>query len=287
MRKLVFVIWMSFSVNSFAQVPPDQQPFECPYCDAWNESTQPYQLASNSWFVGTAGLSSILIVDSGELALIDGTLPQSVEQILANIESIGFDPQAIKWILSSHAHYDHAGGLAAMERITGATVVAGERAVVGLTKGPYHPDDPQAGFGESARFPSVHEVFPVEHGDVIQIGNTSITAVATPGHTPGGMTWTWKACSEDTECRDVVYLDSLSAVSAPDYRFIDHPDTVAELKTSIERVAELSCDIAIAAHPTFTPDAEADVTICAVYADQARQGLARRLEKEAEQVSNN
>lgn len=282
MKKVLILILLFMPVTGNAQTPQDLQPFNCTHCAAWSEPEVPWQLAENTWYVGPKGLSSILIVDGKELALIDGTLPQSVEQILANIESLGFNPQNIKWILNSHAHYDHAGGIAALERITGATVVAGDRGVIALTKGPYHPDDPQAGFGEAARFPSVSTVRPVKNGDAIMIGNTTITAVASPGHAPGGMSWTWQSCNEFSECRDVVYLDSLSTVSADGYRFTDHPETLAELEASIDRIAGLPCDVAIAAHPDGTPKAQADATICSAYAEQARQRLARRLENETE-----
>ena len=99
------------------------------------------------------------------------------------------------------------------------------------------------------------------------------------------MTWTWQSCSEDSVCQDIVFLDSLNAVSSDDYRFSDHPDTVAVLEASIERIANLPCDIAIAAHPDGTPQPQADATVCAVYAEIARQRLARRLENETRQDS--
>lgn len=277
---LSLVILLFFPIAAAAQTPPDQQPFECNWCEHWNQPRAPFQLSENSWYVGTRGLASVLIVDSGELALIDGALPQSAEQIIENIESLGFNPQNIDWILNSHAHYDHAGGIAALARITGARVAAGERGVIALTEGPYHPEDPQARFGESARYPSVEKVHPVNDGDVITVGTLEITAVASPGHAPGGMSWTWKSCNEDSKCLDVVFLDSLNAVSADGYRFTNHPQTLAEMEASIKRIGKLPCDIAIAAHPDQVPEPEADQTVCAAYAEAARKRLDRRLSME-------
>jgi metallo-beta-lactamase class B len=152
--------------------------------------------------------------------------------------------------------------------------------VVALTEGSYHPDDPQAGFGTGARFPSVRHVRAIDDGDAITVGSTTITAVASPGHAPGGMSWRWKDCHDDA-CRDVVYLDSLNPVSADDYRFTDHPKIVKALRTTIDRLAALPCDVAMAAHPDQLAEApDTATTRCAAYAQQGRENLSKRLEKE-------
>ncbi|HEU4664933.1 MAG TPA: MBL fold metallo-hydrolase, partial [Dokdonella sp.] len=105
--------------------PADETPMQCPRCDDWNARVEPYRLADNTWYVGTKGLASVLVVDDDGLVLIDGGLPQSAPVILGNVRKAGFDPARIRWILNSHAHYDHAGGIAAIARITGAQVAAG------------------------------------------------------------------------------------------------------------------------------------------------------------------
>lgn len=258
----------------------DQEPKHCSRCVEWIEHVEPYRLAANTWYVGTKGLASVLIVDKQGLVLIDGGLPQSAALILDNVRKAGFDPANIRWILNSHAHFDHAGGIAALARITGAQVAAGRDGVIALTKKPYHPDDAQAGFGEEGRFPSVRHVRAIDDGGEITVGTTTITAVASPGHAPGGMSWRWKACEKDV-CRDLVFLDSLNPVSTDDYRFTDHPKIVKALRATIERLAVLPCDVAMAAHPDQLPAAQ-DVTstLCAAYAGQARQHMSQRLEQE-------
>lgn len=258
----------------------DQEPKKCSRCAEWNERVDPYPLAANTWYVGTRGLASVLIVDKKGLVLIDGGLPQSAALILDNVRKAGFDPANIRWILNSHAHFDHAGGIAALARITGAQVAAGRDGVIALTKSPYHSDDPQAGFGEESRFPSLRHVRAIDDGDVITVGSTTITAVASPGHAPGGMSWRWKACRDDV-CRDVVYLDSLNPVSTDDYRFTDHPKIVEALRATIDRLAALPCDVAMAAHPDQLSEApNTTTTRCAAYANHARENLSERLEKE-------
>jgi len=271
----------ALSVAPLATKPhADEKPKTCSRCDDWNAHVDPYPLAENTWYVGTKGLSSVLIVDEDGLVLIDGGLPQSAARILDNVRKAGFDPSRIRWILDSHAHFDHAGGIAALARITGAQVAAGRNGVIALTHGSYHPDDPQKGFGASAHYPPVRRVHGVDDGDVITVGRTTITAVASPGHAPGGMSWRWRSC-HDGACRDVVYLDSLNPVSTDDYRFTDHPDVVNALRVTEDRLAALPCDVAMAAHPDQLPaTTDASTTPCAAYAEEGRENLRKRLEKE-------
>jgi metallo-beta-lactamase class B len=75
-----------------------------------------------------------------------------------------------------------------------------------------------------------------------------LTAHLTPGHTLGSTTWAWKSC-ENGRCLDIVYADSLTAVSSETFRFTDRPDRVEEFRRSIDRVAGLPCDILLTPHP--------------------------------------
>ncbi|MDH5621895.1 MAG: MBL fold metallo-hydrolase, partial [Gammaproteobacteria bacterium] len=95
---------------------------DCSNCESWNQPQEPFRIYGNTWYVGTAGLSSILIETDEGLILIDGGLTQSAALIESNIRNAGFDPLTIKAILVSHAHYDHAGGVAALQRLTRGTV---------------------------------------------------------------------------------------------------------------------------------------------------------------------
>src|SRR5581483_12435798 len=91
---------------------------------AWNAPQAPFRIYGNTWYVGPHGLSSIL-VDTGQgLALFDGDLPESAPQIEAHIRALGFRVHDIKWVFNSHAHIDHAGGIAALQRASGAQVLA-------------------------------------------------------------------------------------------------------------------------------------------------------------------
>jgi len=97
----------------------------------------------------------------------------------------------------------------------------------------------------------VKNVKVIKDSETLSVGNLSITANFTPGHTPGSTTWTWKSC-EGKECLNIVYADSISAVSADGFRFTDSPERVHAFRRSISRLGELPCDIVISTHPSAT-----------------------------------
>lgn len=272
--------------------PADTRPIDCGMCAEWNAPQAPFKLHGRSWYVGSKGLSSVLIDSGAGLVLLDGALPQSADLIAANIRSLGFDVADIEWIVNSHAHFDHAGGIAALQRMSGAKVGASARGAEGLRIGNATPDDPQAGMGRAAMaFPPVAEVVEIADGQPIAIGDLELVAHYTPGHTPGGVTWTWRSC-EDGTCLDMIYADSLTAVSAPDFRFTRDPASIAAFQRSVREVGKLPCDILVATHPEKTPlfelrdrkedgSALVDPHACEEYARQAQVGLGKRIANEA------
>ena len=82
----------------------------------------PFRVFGNTYYVGVAGLSAVLVTSNAGTILLDGGLPQSAPLIERNIRALGFRPDAIRLIVNSHEHYDHAGGIAALQRLSGATV---------------------------------------------------------------------------------------------------------------------------------------------------------------------
>src|SRR5581483_10929376 len=219
-------------------------------CAMWNQPRAPFKIFGNSYFVGPFGVSSVLIVSNAGLILVDAGLPQSAPLIDANIRTLGFRTEDVKLIVNGHAHYDHAGALSALQRFTGATVAAGAAGAPALEAGKPTPDDPQVAFANS-RFPPVAHVRGVRDGEVLRVGDVAITAHLTPGHTPGSTTWTWRSC-EGARCLDVVYADSINAVSAPDFQYSREPVRVAAFRQSIARVAALPCDLMVSVHPEFS-----------------------------------
>ena len=111
----------------------------------WSDAAPPAKIFGNSYYVGTCGISAILIDASGGLVLIDTATEEAAPSILANIRALGFDPKNVRYLLASHEHYDHVGGLKTLQDATGATIVARHEAVATLTSGEPEARDPQRG----------------------------------------------------------------------------------------------------------------------------------------------
>lgn len=230
----------------------------CDSCDDWNQPQAPFQIHGNTWYVGTNGLSAILVTGPEGHVLLDGALPQSATQIQANIEALGFRIGDVKLIVNSHEHFDHAGGIAALQRASGATVAASAVGARVLRAGTPGSDDPQFDAGSPVHIPKVAQVSEVVDDQTLKVGALAITAHATPGHTPGATTWSWTSC-EAGQCLDVVYADSLNPVSTGDFRFSGgegRPDISKAFSDSIAKLAALDCDIVLSTHPGSTDTLE-------------------------------
>ena len=245
---LVLLLLASIQAPAFESDPPHK----CDDCEAWNKPREPFKVFGNSYYVGTDGLSAILIAGDAGHILLDGGLEQSAARIDRNIRKLGFKTEDVKLIVNSHGHFDHAGGIAALQRASGATVAASPSGASALQRGENTTDDPQYGFGKVFNgFPPVKNVKVIKDGEVQRVGNLAITPHFTPGHAPGSTTWAWQSC-EGAQCLNLVYADSISAVAAPGFKFTDQPALIAQLRRSITRVAELPCDIVVSTHPAAT-----------------------------------
>jgi metallo-beta-lactamase class B len=212
----------------------------------WSAPQQPFTIYGNTHYVGTAGISAILLTSPQGHILLDGTTAQGADVVAANIRALGYRLEDVKYILSSHSHEDHAGGISALQKLSGATVLAGAGNVETMRTGVSPSSDPQ--FGSLSNFAGSAMVRAVSDGEAVKIGPLAVTAHSTPGHTAGGTSWSWQSC-EKGQCLNVVFADSVTAVSADSYRFSDHPEVVAQLRSSFGVLEGLPCDIAIAAHP--------------------------------------
>jgi metallo-beta-lactamase class B len=212
----------------------------------WDAPQKPFLVYGNTYYVGTAGISAVLITSPQGHILIDGTGSQGAGIVADNIRSLGYKLSDVKYILNSHAHADHAGGIAALQRRTNAPVVAGQANLATLASGKASRDDPQ--YGELPDFEPVTRLRGISDGKVVAVGPLAVTAHATPGHTPGGTSWTWKSCVNG-KCQNMVFGDSLSPNAATSYRYTDHPDTVASLRQGFAAFEAMPCDILVTAHP--------------------------------------
>jgi metallo-beta-lactamase class B len=281
MRHLPFAALVLWSVTLVAQAPSKLQPdpaMECKDCDEWNAAKDSARVFGNTYSVGTKGLGSVLITSTNGHILLDGGLTQSARLIDRHIRQRKFRTEDVKFILNSHAHFDHAGGINALQRLSGATVVASPAGAKALERGEPTEDDPQFGFGSTInRFPAVKNVRVVKDGEVVRVGDLEVTAHLTPGHTPGSTTWTWRSCEGKT-CKNIVYADSLNAVAAPGFRFTGdavHPSRIDDFRRSIATVRALPCDVLLTVHPVFNIG-----KTCQTYADEASKRLDARIAEE-------
>jgi metallo-beta-lactamase class B len=285
LRLLLFIFMLPLNLHAQKPIPP------CEACAAWNAPQEPFKLYGNTYYVGPHGLSSILITSKAGDVLIDGGLPESAEQIRDHIRSLGFRIEDVKLIVNSHVHFDHAGGIAKLQRWSHARVVASESSAAVMSKGGMGRDDPQYGI-----LPPIAKIKHVERlrdGQTLRVGDILITAHLTPGHTPGGTSWTWKSC-EGGRCLDVVYADSLTPVSAPSFKFSTNSEVLKGYEKSFWFLESVPCDILITTHPDVSgfwtkverrgkdekPDQMIDANACKTVAANAREQLRKRIQPE-------
>jgi metallo-beta-lactamase class B len=281
-------LFLSFSFAlAFGQNPSPP----CTHCAEWNQPQKPFRIFTNTYYVGTHGLSSLLITSDSGHVLIDGDLPDSASQIVSNIRSLGFRIEDVKLILNSHVHFDHAGGIAELQRLSGARVVASPWSAAVLRKGGVAQDDPQNGVIRP--IPPIRQVDELLDGETFHVGSIEITAHLTPGHTPGGTSWTWNSC-ENKVCHAMVYADSLAPVSADSYKFTNNPAMLAGFEKSFNFMEESPCEILITTHPEASelwdrlqarergvvPDPMVNPAACRELAQQVREQLRQRLAAE-------
>jgi metallo-beta-lactamase class B len=258
----------------------------CDDWDEWDKPGPPFRIHGNTWYVGTCGISAVLVTGKDGHVLIDSGTEKGAGVVAANVSALGFRVQDVKLLLHSHEHFDHVGGMAALQRLTGARLLASRDAAPVLASGRDSPGDPQAGM--HAPFAAARVDGTIDPGKPVILGDVRLVAVATPGHTPGALTWQWQSCEGD-DCRSIVYADSMTAISSDSYRFSDHPVYVAAFRAGIDRVFGLDCNILVTPHPSGS-DMRArlaagsllgDGTACRTYAESARKRQEERLAKEA------
>lgn len=289
-RWTLVILAASAFLSSWASAQTSKQPA---WPESWYERQAPIRVYGNTYYIGTKGLSAVLIASPEGHVVIDGTVPEAASQVLANVRELGFEVRDIKYVLNSHAHFDHSGGISEIQKASGATVLSSPAGAAALRKGRGGPDDPQ--FTSIGPFPAVARVKVLPDRQSIKIGSTEVTVQYTPGHTPGGTSWSWRSCEQD-RCLDLVYADSLNAVSADDFSYSGdprYPNAADDLRASMERIASLACDVIVSAHPEGSEfwekierrekgdnNALVDKDGCRKYAQGAKERLESRLAKE-------
>lgn len=257
----------------------------CKDWDDWDKPAPPVRIHGNTYLVGTCGISAILIAGSDGHIVIDGGTEVGADVIARNIRRLGFRVEDVKILLHSHEHFDHVGGIGRLQQLSGAQLMASPAAAAVFQTGAAGPGDPQAGMHKP--FGSARVDRNVRDGETVRLGNLGLVAVATPGHTPGALSWHWGSCDGGV-CRRIVYADSLSPVSRDDYRFSDHPAYVEAYRAGLSKLAALECDILLTPHPSASGmvarlgrAAMENRDACREFATSVGKALDERLAKEA------
>lgn len=251
----------------------------------WSDPTPPRRVFGNTWFVGTCSIGAFLITSNQGHVLIDAATAEAAPSIIANIRAAGFRVEDIKTILMSHEHHDHVGGLSALQKASGAKVLARAAAADALKAGISDRRDPQ--FDIAEKFAPVANVEVHADGEAVVLGPLRIDHLPSTGHTAGGSGWAWTSCEGKT-CRRIVYPDSVSAISDGRFRYLDHPEHVAAFRKTLALIAAQRCDILLTTHAQASnllarldgQDALVDADACKDYATRALEGLEKRLADE-------
>ena len=261
-------------------------PTPCADDAGWSDPTTPRHVFGNTWYVGTCSISAILITSPDGHVLIDAATAEAAPTVIANIRAVGVRVEDIKTILVTHEHNDHVGGVAELQRASGAKVLARSVAAEALKAGRSDRRDPQ--FETIEPFPPADNVGTLVDGEDVTLGVLRIHHLPNTGHTAGGSGWAWRSC-EGATCRNIVFPDSNSAISDKTFRYTDHPEHVAAFRRSMALIAAQPCDILITTHVQSSDllrrlDGQkplVDAGACKAYANTGLANLETRLAKEA------
>jgi metallo-beta-lactamase class B len=213
---------------------------------AWTEPFPPFRIAGNLYYVGSEDLAAYLIVTPDGDILINTNLPESAEQIQGSVEKLGFHMKDIKVLLISHAHFDHAGGSAALLKMTGATYEVMDDDVPVVESG--GAADFDVGKDPKDQFPLVKVDRVLHDGDTVSLGGTVLTAHKTAGHTRGYTTWTMPLQVNGTSA-DAVVVCSVTVLST--YKLAgneSYPGIARDYRHTFQTLRALPCDIFLASH---------------------------------------
>ncbi len=212
-----------------------------------NQPVEPFRILGNLYYVGANSVTAFLITTPEGHILIDGGFEETVPLIRAGVEQLGFRLEDVEVLLSSHAHFDHAGGLARLQELTGARFLASELEAPLLERG--GRGDPL--LGDEAPFDPVRVDRRLKDGEVVEHGGVKLTAHVTAGHTQGCTSWAFDVEHGGRSFR-AVSICSLSVLDG--MRFAEpatYPGMAGDFERSFELLESLSCDVFLAAHAGF------------------------------------
>ena len=221
-----------------------------PVQNDWTEPFPAFRIAGNLYYVGSKGLASYLIATLEGHILINSDLEANVPMIRASVESLGFKFNDIKILLISHAHYDHCAGSAAIKQLTGAKYMVMEGDVEVVESG--GKSDFQYGSDPTSLYPPAKVDRVLHDGDQVKLGDATLTARLTPGHTKGCTTWTMRVVDVSSKLRDVVIVGSPNV--NPGYKLVGntvYPGIKEDYEKTFRVLKSLPVDYFLGAHGSY------------------------------------
>ncbi len=223
----------------------------------WNEPVEPFRIAGNVYYVGAREVTSYLIATPAGHLLVDSGFAETVPQVLANVRTLGFDPKDVKWLLISHPHYDHVGGIAELRDTTGAKIAVSaadaEQAKNG-GKGDFQ-------WGDRFTYRAFTADRLLQDGDTVALGGTTLVANVTSGHTRGCTSWSTRV----TEHGKPLHVVFVCSITFPGYRLAGneaYPRIADDYRDTFRRLAGMPADVFLAAHGSFFRLVEKRAALC-------------------------
>lgn len=205
---------------------------------------EPFRIAGNLYYVGANDATAFLLTGPEGHILIDGGYPGTPPLILASIAKLGFDVRDVKVLLNSEPHFDHAGGLAALQAASGAELWASGASTGVLASGGDDPDValPMRALVWAIRYPAPRVDHRLNDGDTIRVGPVAVSAHVTGGHTRGCTSYAFPVRDGDRVLR-VVSACSLVALGGMQY-----PGYRADFERTFRVLRSLPADIWVTSH---------------------------------------
>lgn len=263
--------------------------------ESWKGYFRPFRMFGNLYFVGTEPASTH-IVDTGEgYLMFDSGYPQSLYLVIHNMHLLGLNPEKIRYIFHTHGHIDHMGGTRALVELTHAKTLIGrqdEKYADGTLDLSYAKE---LGMEYNETF---HPDILLNDGDTVTLGNTTVTCMATPGHTPGAMSYFFDVTDGKRTFR--AGLHGGMGINTMCREFLDKYglsyDCRKKFCTAMDRLSEIPVDIFLGNHMQHNHTADkankiamGDRLACIVpgewadYCRWAKQNLLNMIEEEQKQ----
>lgn len=217
----------------------------------------PFRIAENLYYVGSQDLASYLVVTPKGNILINANLASSPTQIRASVEKLGFHWGDTKILLNSQAHSDHMGGAGEVVRETHAQnmVMDGDVSVVETgARTDFLSPSPNI-----LTYAPVHVDRVLHDGDIVRLGNLTLTAHKTAGHTRGCTTWTMRSHVPGEQAgimRNIVIVGGVGFWS--EYHFVatpghpvSYPSIAQDFRHTFSELRALPCDVFLGAHGQY------------------------------------